>query len=306
MVKGQKYEEKSFVKKYGFGLFKLVGFNPETKEEISAIGFPVKEDGKEPKYTDTTESGTERARLDFYMEEVNTGYRWKEAFFLENAPSMSREKEGEQQKHEYINSTGQTSWVYNDLELTEKFKEHDYHHAIKGESSVIDFLKKLMNLEWTAEISYNFKKFFNGSFGELKTDLGAAETIIIPLTIKQKENAENPDVIDEFQSSFKAYARGLEYKFVNLKGVTGWTNKDIESIKERHEFNQQLFRDRRTGLREEVKAKWINDVDKIVLKMIDDNYGCKNVYHLGKIKDYGGDALPSTGKVLDETDGSWS
>lgn len=304
MVKGNKAKEVVFSKKIGFGLFKLLGFNPETKEDIARMGFYTKEDGKDPVYLDEVE-GHERVRLDFYMQEVND-YKYKETFFLENIPSLSKELEDKDQprKKEFINATGQTSWVFEETELSEKFKSYDYHHAVKGESLLIDFLKKLMNLEWKAEISYNFKKFFNNHFKELKDDLSTAESIIIPLTIKQ-EDVPDTDEIKEYQHSFKAYAKGSEYKFVNLKGVAGWSEDDIDAIKERDSYNKELFQDRKRGEREGVKAKWINDIDKVVLKMLDDNYGCKNVFFLGKIKDYDGESLPSTGNVIDTTTADW-
>jgi hypothetical protein len=304
MVKGEKQKERVFSKKVGFGLFKLIGFNPETTEDIKALGFYVKDDARDPEYIDASVDGNQRMRLDFYMEEVNTGYKHKETFFMENTPSLSKENETngvkEPRKKEFINITGQTSWVFNDLQLSEKFSAMDYHQALKGESILIDFIKKLLNLEWQAEITYNFKKFFNGSFKELADDLAIAETIIIPLTIKHKENPENPDEIQEFQSSFKAYANGKDYKFVNLKGDKGYTDEDVEALRKKDAQNKELFADRKEGRRLDVKAKWINDIDKVVLKMKDPEWGCKNVYYLGKIRDYDGNSLPSTGKVIVE------
>lgn len=298
-IKGDKQKELVFVRKIGFGLFKALAINPESNEEIKKLGFYVKDTEKDPVYVDKSKEGNERVRLEYYMEEVNTGYKWTETFFLENIPSLSKENGDEPRKKEFINITGQTYWCLGEAELPEKFKESgDYHQAIKGESLLLDFLKKLYNLEWKAEISYNMKKFFNGNFKELRDDMGSAENIIIPLTIKVDEDAETNE-IKEYQSSFKAYARGAEYKFVNLKGTLGWTEADIEEIKRKDENNKELFKDRKEGRRMDEKAKWINEIDKVVLRMIDDSYGCKNIYRLSKIHDYKeGSDLPTTGKVI--------
>jgi hypothetical protein len=125
-------------------------------------------------------------------------------------------------------------------------------------------------------ISYDTKKFFKGNFKDLRSDLASdfLQTILVATTIRIKETDEGIKEIESFYPYL--FAPGSYYKLVVNKKDKQFTQEDIDAIRLKEKNNKEKIG----------KKAWISPLEQIILKMSDADYGCKDVYHLGVLKEF--------------------
>jgi hypothetical protein len=338
MVEGTKKEETQFVekpKKIGIGNFEIVGVNPKTNAEILELGFPVfkkrVEEGQEEEVDDDEEidylgtkdveiknsdgevietiPNVKTVRMDFYLKEVKLSggepHLQKISFFLEN-----REDKARTGSIGYINQQGSHTYVKDEDNLQDFFKrvktpsgkivELDYRIAKVGEKHLYEFLRKVYNMKWSegSKIEYKINDFFKGRFNFLRDDIEEHSIpILVPITISYKDRTDDKGNTNTFtkESFFKAYAPGTAENVKKLNSQRLWKDSDVKAIRSKIENNKgKPFKE----------CAFVNDIEHMIEKITDPEWGCKDTYYLGTLKDYvpEEDAVNSEETVLDKTD----
>jgi hypothetical protein len=278
--------EKEFKKTLGLGAFSVLGVNldyPKLKE----LGFYVKDEDLEKERVFTGEKeGVATVRLEFAVQNLNNeDDRRKFSFFLENAPRVN--KSGT--LYSFINNQGRCAWSTNEDKYVGIKPEYDVYFtglencleprkALKGEEELMLFMRAIFaNMDWRAgaTLTYNTKKWFGENFDELNKDLktDVVGTVIVGCTIKEKDGEDGKKYNESFYN--KAFAPGSYYKFLNNKGE--FTALDVDSINKRIANNKgKSGKDR----------NYVNPLEELVVKMADSEYGCTEIYHLGKLKEF--------------------
>lgn len=309
-VHGQRKQENTYSKSYGIGAFEILGVNmsyPELKE----AGFYVKDEDldKEREFVKERE-GIDTVMLEFACKTVGANPKYKRfTFFLEDKNDRNKEDSEKGPLYKFINEQGSTAWskkpnTYVPLnpEYAEYFtgKDDAYNPrpAKVGEEQLMAFMRCAMAIDYKAggTISYDTKKFFRGSFKEIQSDLKSdfLQTVVVATTIKVKETEDGVKEVESFYPY--AFAPGSYYKLLLNKKDRKFTQEDIDAILERKRKNKA----------KEGKKSWINPLEEMVVKMADLDYGCKDAFYLGVIKDFDGEAHVETSTDAIVPDESYS
>jgi hypothetical protein len=198
------------------------------------------------------------------------------SFFLEDMDAISSTG-----KTMYVNAVGATSYVDKEDNLQDWFKKAMTHRvAKKGERELMDFLRSwLVNIELNIEkggyknnILLDTAKLFNDNLRELNELITSeyAGTVVLLNTIKTRE--------------------------VEEEGKT--VTKQYENV-----YNKQFLPGNCMRF---FKTDYTGDRPKFVQKFVDEvrgEYGCKDFYYLGELKDYveGENVMSSDAPILSDS-----
>lgn len=265
-----------YVKKVGLFEAEVVAINPDRETMTEVLGLPEKDD--EPEYTGISKDGNPYTRLDIWVKRAGADDLFKIVFFLED--TVRTNKEGD--KTQYINNLGNVTWAEYEDELPSWFAKRDYREAKRGEEELYGFLQKwLGKLDYskdTTEVELSWKKLMKGNVNELTDLIGsAASTSFVALATvvsKEKENDETGETeYVQYQGIYnRAFLPTYALKHFRLK------NYDDESV-------QTSIASR--------EFKKLKTHEKFV-RQVSGEYGCKNFYTFGTIKDYNPDDNPVT------------
>ena len=284
MIGGEKRQQKEeFGKKIGIGEFRVIAINPSTQEIEEMLGITLSEENKSAEYLGERDGNT-TLRLSFWLEEVNTGMKQPVNFFLED--KLRENKEGT--KQQYINNIGQCRWSENKNSLPETFTKRGFREAHSGEEELYSFLKVWfgsLNLGKTdTDLSLDWKRLMKGNVKELRDQIDGQYCTnflaLLTVAVKEKEgeikeyqNIYNKDFLPVF---YMKYFRTVDY---NDKQV-------IDRIRKKKPDDRKTY-------------EWF-------VFRVTGEYGCKDNFHLGEIKDYNpDDFITASSKVIEEEDGSY-
>lgn len=275
-----------------------------TLEEAEKLGISLGDE--EPEYAYDNKEGVATARVDFWLEDVKNGYKYKKSFFVENVTAETKPKDEEDEsfkkKTQYVNQVGDTMWVENKKDLNEKFtkfrkkvkgSEGEYEVygdkvsriAKRGEGDLMDFVRKWMAgcdfYDVDTNILLDLKKIFAGNFKELKEqvngqftllDRGGKEypsTVVSVLEIKVVDEEEGPK----------------EYQNVWRRSVAGWQMKSIRNTKFTRD-NIAKWAKEGKGKNNPDGVRWLKDYEKLAIEISTGEYKSKNFYSLEPIHEY--------------------
>lgn len=295
----------SYTKSYGLAAYEILGVNLSNKE-LKELGFYVKDEELDQDREFVKErDGVATVMLEFVAKSVGSNSKLRKfAFYLENKNARNSE-EKERALYKFINDQGKTAWSTTPATYTALSPQYAHYFtgadddfnprpAKRGEEEFMLFMRNCMAINYKegGTISYNVKKLFNGNFKELQADLETdfLSTILVATTIKVKETE---DGIKEYESFYPyAFAPGSYYKAVASKGE--FTQNDINAIHEKIANNKA-----KVG-----KKQWVTPLEELIAKMTDENYPCKDIYHLGVVKDFASTEHVETAKsaIISEED----
>ena len=317
-VEGKKYEagEGEFSKKYGFGLFQILGVNLPN-EQLKKQGFYVKEgdEGAERQFI-TEREGVDVVRLEFACKEVlNEKGEEKEgallrkfSFFIENKDKESQTNPG---SFQWINNQGATSYDGGKGidGLQGWFKEgRDVRKAKAGEDQFMEFMRSCMavNFREGGTLGYDVKKFFKGNFKEVQEDLKSdyLVPVVVALTVKEKDVTDDDTgqvEKKEYENFYnKAFAPGSQWKFVQNKKE--WGPGDVKKILDKIEGNTGKRAWNKANPDSKKKADYVSPLENMIATMASPSYPCKDRHYFGMVKEYvAGDDFVGSGAVLTET-----
>lgn len=300
-ITGQKKEQKEFSKSYGLAAYEVLGVNLKYKE-LKELGFYVKEEDLETERDFTGErDGNQTVQLEFACKSVGSNSKLKRfSFWLENKNDRNNPESEKGDLYKFINDQGSTAWSKKANEYTPLNPEYAKYFtgeddalnprpAKVGEEAFMAFMRSCLavNFKEGGTISYNTKKFFNGNFKDLQGDLETdfLTTVLVATTIKIKETDEGIKEVESFYGY--AFAPGSYYKTVMNKGE--WDEDAIQAIHDKIAGNKKKEKG--------VKKDYVTPLETLIAKMTDAQYPCKDVYHIGIVKDYVSDNHPETSKA---------
>jgi hypothetical protein len=287
----------------GWSEAKVCLINP-TQEELDKFGVTLEE---EPEYIGENDEGIETARIDFWMEDVKNGYKYKKSFFLENINAENKPKEGEEEgfkrKTQYINQVGDILWAETKKDLSEKFTkfrtkvkgssdEYEIYGdkvsriAKKGEGDLMDFVKK-----WTSECDFydvdtnillDMKRIFAGNFNELKQEINGKYTLVV-----DKEGNEHPStMVNVLEVKVVDGEDGpKEYQNVWRRSVAGWQMKSIRNTKFTEDNIAKWIKEGK-GKNNPNGVRWLKNYEKLAIEISTGEWKSKNFYKLEPINEY--------------------
>lgn len=272
-----------FAKKVGIFEAKVIAVNPTIEQYKSILGMELKEDSKAADYLSERDGNTV-LRVDFWLEDVKNGDKFKVNFFLENKERTNKDET----KHQYINNVGSCSWASDETDLPEWFAARDYRVAYVGEEDFYNFVRT-----WLCELDYrsdettlqiDWKKLMKGNVRDLKDQVdgdycghvGALATIIT----KEKDGE-----VKEYQGIYnKSFVPA--YALKNFKLVDYSSSKVIEGLASK-------------------KSKDLKPHERFVLNVTGE-YGCKDYYTFKEITDYNPDEnFVASDSVMSEDDADY-
>lgn len=296
-IEGKVKQEIGYSKKIGIAEFSVIGINlsyPELKEE----GFYVKDEDleKEREFTGEKE-GIKQCFVEFALRENKKEGASQRRISFYITENDKENKAGT--SFQWINDRGTTSYSDELINLpiwfTGEENSLNARKAKEGLEGFMEFMRSLMKIDWKTggTLIYDVSKFLKGNFKELKDDLKSdyVGTVLLACTIKVKEDEESGE-IKEYESFYnKAFAPGSYAKFLNNKKE--FSHEDVSKIKAKIEANKG-----------KKKKDFVSPLENMIAKMTDEGFPCKDVIHLGILKDYiTGESYVSTNKVLTDADG---
>jgi hypothetical protein len=282
-TKRENTSNEGFAKKVGIFEAKVIAINPTIEQYKSILGMELKDDSKAAEYLNERDGNTV-LRVDFWLEDVKNGDKFKVNFFLENKERTNKDET----KHQYINNVGSCSWASDVDDLPEWFSARDYRVAYVGEEDFYNFVRT-----WLCELDYrsddttlqiDWKKLMKGNVRDLKDQIdgdycgnvGALATIIT----KEKDGE-----VKEYQGIYnKSFVPA--YALKNFKLVDYSNSKVIEGLASK-------------------KSKDLKPHERFVLNVTGE-YGCKDYYTFKEITDYNpDDNLVSSDAAISEEDSDY-
>jgi len=204
MIGGVKREVSSmpeFEKKVGLFEANVVAINPDGEELNELLGVKTEEEARPINYLDTAPDGTNRVRIDVWLEEVKSKQKFKMSMWLEDKIRESRDG----LKKQYINEAGASCWATEQGNLADWFIKREYREAHVGEEIFYNFLRT-----WLGKLDYNsprttlvvaWNKIMRNSLSELRAQIGGEWTnsIVAMATIQTKEREGE---VREYQSVY--------------------------------------------------------------------------------------------------------
>lgn len=278
-IKGQQRVQADYSKKVGFDEFEIIAINP-TKEELEEI-LNIS-DMKEPVYLTTGQDkgGNDIARTTvvIWMKGKNSSIVTPERYMITKAPRVNKDGTLTQ----YINDIGDTAWAKDeatlranagDMTLKEtarnfykQFTARSFRVAYNGEDKLFNFLQKWTNIDTRdmgTEITLNIDKLFKGNFGEIQDLLDSEykdNTVCTQATVRVVPSTDPnaaPGSFKEYQSLYEEVLPGsyIRYFQEGVRTIPDYVKKYIDNM---------------TG-----------------------EYGTKDFYFLGPIKDYSSNENPA-------------
>jgi hypothetical protein len=285
-IGGKKRENtgSDYAKKIGLFEAKVICVNPTMEEYDNILGIELKEDSKAVEYLGESKEGNTYLRLDFWLEEVKNGDRFKVSFFLEDKEREN--KDGT--KKQYINNVGTCTWAADENDLPEWFTKREYRVAKIGEEELYNFMRTwlgdldyrdvetVLSIEWKKLMRGNVKDIKDQIDGEFSTNVIALATII---------SREKDGEIKEYQGVYnKAFLPAYAMKQFRLI--------DYDSPKTIQQLSAK-------------KPKDLKMHEKFALT-VSGEYGCKDFYVLKDLKEYSAeDNIAASNKTIEEDDADY-
>jgi len=285
-IGGKKRENtgSDYAKKIGLFEAKVICVNPTMEEYDNILGIELKEDSKAVEYLGESKEGNTYLRLDFWLEEVKNGDRFKVSFFLEDKEREN--KDGT--KKQYINNVGTCTWAADENDLPEWFTKREYRVAKIGEEELYNFMRTwlgdldyrdvetVLSIEWKKLMRGNVKDIKDQIDGEFSTNVIALATII---------SREKDGEIKEYQGVYnKAFLPAYAMKQFRLI--------DYDSPKTIQQLSAK-------------KPKDLKMHEKFALT-VSGEYGCKDFYVLKDLKEYSAeDNIAASDKTIEEDDADY-
>lgn len=272
-----------FAKKVGLFEAKVIAVNPTLEQFKDILGMDVKEDSKAAEYLSERDGNTV-LRVDFWLEDVKGGDKFKASFFLEDKEREN--KDGT--KQQYINEIGMCSWADDPNNLPDWFSNRDYRQANVGEEDLYNFLRT-----WLCELDYRhadttltleWKKLMKGNVRDLKDQVNGewcGNVVALATVIVKEKDGEMKEYQGIYNKAFlPAYSlknfRLVDYSDRNI--LKGLANK---------------------------KSKELKPHERFVLNVTGE-YGCKDYYVFSDLKEYNpDDNLVASDKVISEDDSDY-
>jgi hypothetical protein len=187
-IKGKVREQtEDFGKKIGMVEVSVIAINPTIEQYADVLGIELKEDSKAANYLGESNDGNNYVRVDFWLQTVKDGQKFKTSFFLEDKNRMNKDET----KQQYINNIGVCSWAADEDTLPSWFAKRDYRNAYSGEEDFYAFLRNwLGGLDYRdedTELQLSWKDLMKGKLkdiqelieGDYATSFVAMATVII-------------------------------------------------------------------------------------------------------------------------------
>ncbi len=228
-----------YVKKVGYGEFKVIKFNP-TREELNEMLDIENSDKGEIDYTSIDGEGYSKTNISVWLENVRTKEKFNLRFTLVDKEVIGKNSG----KIQYINNVGETSWAMDESGLQQWFThfkdmqgnivgEKQIRKSAIGEGNFYAFLRAWFNINfWSpdAELIINKQKLFGGNFDELNLYLNSdmTQSIVAMLSVRVVEGDEG---IKEYQSVYNgAFLPGRMIKGLRMKSDNKQIKKFIENV----------------------------------------------------------------------------
>lgn len=254
-ITGSRREFKEYVKRVGLGEFKVIAINPDREEITKILGSYEKE--KDPEYIGEKDD-INYVRLEFWLKDLKFQEIFKLSFFLKDQNRMNKD----QTKYQFINVVGRTAWAEGEDTLHPKFAARDFRKAKIGEEEFYNFITNWLELKYEeigTRVEFDLKKLFKGNVSEIREQIGGNldGTVICLATVQIVESKDDQGNItrSEYQ---KIYNRGF---------LPGYNIKQI-----RLKVLDQRYLDYIAGAATKKPLEWF------LLKITDENYGCKDFY----------------------------
>lgn len=263
-IKGKKREAtEDFGKKIGMVEVRVIAINPSVEEYADVLGIELKEDSKAANYLGESNDGNNYVRVDFWLETVKDGQKFKTSFFLEDKNRMNKDET----KQQYINNIGVCSWAADEDTLPSWFAKRDYRNAYSGEEDFYAFLRNwLGGLDYRdedTELSLSWKDLMKGKLGDLRDliDGDYATNLVAMATVIIKGEGED---IKEYQGIYnKGFLPAYTMRHFNL---VDYSNPEILA-------------------RVQAKVKDMKPHERFI-KNASGEYGCKDIYSFRPISEY--------------------
>lgn len=291
-ITGVKRESVNFTDQPKYvGLFecRVLAINPSPEEYEQLTGIQPKEDSKQFNYLGESKDGNTYLRLDFWVEDTRLRTRddgtvlnekFKITFFLEDKERENKDGTRKQ----YINNVGICSWAEDPNDLPDWFKERDYRVAYVGEEEVYGFIRTwLSKLDYKNEetvLELEWKKLMRGNVTELRQQIDGewCENVVCLATI---ETTEKDGEVKEYQRIYNdAFLSPYTLKYFR---TVDYMNPDtVARLKPK-------------------KSRDLKPHEKFVLRVMDQEYGCKDFFTLRDMKLYDpADNVAASDKVISE------
>lgn len=204
---------------------KMVGLNPQTKEEAMAIT------GREyvPNYHGTTKDGVDWSKLDYWMEVTEGAHKGKRfclTFFLSDAWDTIASSG----KSFTMDGKGNSLYL-SDEEIDEHKKNGEkLRKAYKGEKDWKAFLKTICNLKKDDDCSVNTKAILTDNFIEAQEDakiiIESGNEVIIFVGLRKREYEKDGETKTTFDTDVYTQVKPTWSK-------SDWVERGIEKYREK-------------------------------------------------------------------------
>ena len=210
-MKTEKTEYKKRELYVGIGEVEIYGFNLNRAKSNEFFGFEDKDEDQEIEYTKEVEvkdgedtKMVNQVTVSVFVIEKRTKTKHKINFYIKEM--IAKSKDG--LKTQYVNQFGDSTWVDEPSNLTERFTTlvskdrndpsleskcpKEYRMAYSGEAQLLDFLAKWMDFntfQITNNILLDMKKLFKGNVSEIQEQLENYQdrTLLVAFGVKSKE-----------------------------------------------------------------------------------------------------------------------
>jgi 1,2-phenylacetyl-CoA epoxidase catalytic subunit len=260
-------QESNYTKKVGLFEAKIIAVNPTLEQFKDVLGMEVQEDSKLAEYLGESKDGNNTLRVDFWLEEVKNGDKFKVSFFLEDKEREN--KDGT--KQQYINEIGMCAWADDPNNLPEWFTKREYRQAYTGEEDLYNFLRtwlgKLDYRDADTVLQLEWKKLMKGNVRDIKDQVGgeyATNVVALATVITKERDGE----IKEYQGIYnRAFLPA--YSLKNFRLVDYSSREELSRIAAK-------------------KSSELKPHERFVLN-ITGEYGCKDYYILKDLQEYNPD-----------------
>jgi len=248
ITKKEQSENKEFTQKIGLGEFKVLALNP-TREELLKL-YDVSEDKqdswKEQNYISEDDQNNTKVLLNFICEDVNSKEKFNLRFNL--VDKIQENKDGS--KCQWISSVGASSWVDDEANLPNWFKEFQnkdkqkigdkaIRKAHQGEADLMNFLRTWMQgvdfFNPEVNILLDWNKLCRGNFKELTSLISSDEVgTIVGMVEVRTVDGEN-GAVKRYSSLYnKSLLPGYKMKLLrnSIVGGSPLTDKACTKFKD--------------------------------------------------------------------------
>lgn len=272
-VQGKVREQKEWKKSTGFFEAEVLCVNPDREKLESILGVTLE---KDPEYLGTKEEEVELAdgskktisitKLDlvFWLRDVKTDAKKSVKFFLRDIPKLNKDKT----KKQYINNIGTLSWADKPENLPDWFKERDYTVAHQGEENMYNFVTKWLGKvdfkDPDSTIAFDWAKLMKGNVRELSEQING-EYVSTVTCLSIISTVEKDGEKKEYEQVY------------NGNFLPGYVIKDI-----RMKNMDSVFIEKAKA----TEKKKRSSLQRFVLEVMDQEYGIKEYFVLGELRDY--------------------